>query len=1358
MMNQHPGLYIREKILPESMSVSEAAERLEIGRPALSRMLNGKAALSAELAEKIEALFGASAERLLKMQAAHDAEHVKTASDKITAAPYSPVHLEVLEREISAWATNRIDARTRLPVLIRTLVHSTSRNVNAIDFPGNDSGERAGWDGYLEVAGATPWTPAGKSGWEFGCNKSIKSKADGDYEARVKSVAANERREMTFLFVTPHRWSGKTDWIKARNKENEWKEVRALDASDLEQWIQQSVSAQAWFAHETGRPTEGAKSLSEVWVEWVADSAPELPVQLFDQAIAMHETQIIHWAKKEDHTPLVIAADSVIEGLAFVKAAFDSIADEHLVGYSDRALVFTQADTLTSLLTVNSRIIPIIWAPDVERSFSPFANNLKSILIYPKNTTTRDPDISIDPLNYEAFRLGLEAIDCSRDEIDRLSNESGRSLTVLRRRLSQLDAVKRPEWTTDAVLSRSLCCFTLAGAWDSRNKTDRDLVSLLASADDYSELEPGFGRLLQLDDAPVWSLGGIRGVVSKIDALYAVCGSFTAADLERFFDCCELVLSEDDPALDLPREERWAASIHGKTREISGVLRNAIAEMAVLLAVHGDSLFKALTGVDVSARADRLVRNLLAPLTARKLEANNHDLQHYAEIAPGTFLEIVEEDLQLGDHSICLQVIRPENTGIFGGGYARTGLLWALEGLAWPSNRLTRVVHILGTLSRKKLEDNLANKPINSLLSIFRSWMPQTSADLDQRKASFDYLKRNFPDIGWIIATNQFDPRSTVGDYSHKPKWRNDGHGYGEPVTRGESSEFVLHCLDACLCWPQFDREKLADLVDSADGLLPEHQTKVWGSIKTWSQTASEADKAWLREKVRMNAYTRRAAIRAKRNDGDLFEPTEVAEAFDALRPDDVILEHEWLFRNQWVEMNQEDLEDAAQDYEARETKIKEQRIEALKVIHAQKGLEGVFQMIELSGTKSLIGQLMVSVLDETVATLDFLYQAIERPTLSDSDRENVFRGILSSLSEAMLGDVFDLAENKLPATTRAQIFREAPFNPSTWARVASSRLLEAEYWSSVPAAYLWVHPDHVAEAVSKLLEYNRPYAALSLSGPRMERVPHRRLLEMLDKLTGSEEHDQNIDNMGQYYITEAFKRLNADKSISRNELARLEFRYLQLLERTEYDIPNLENEVASNPSMFVEAVAYLYKRSDDGVDPDWLQGDQEVIQKRGSSMFHFFQALSRLPGRNARGEVEPDRLIEWINKVREGCRELARLEAAELKIGELLAKSQIGGDGVWPSEPVRDALQATATKSMKSGFRTGKYNLRGVVMRGTGGDQERELEAQYRHWAEALHNSHPVVAAVLTEMADGYRHEAEYHDTETKVRGRLPY
>ncbi len=73
----HPGETLREDILPAlGLSVTKAAEQLNVSRPTLSRVLNGRAAISPEMALRIEGWLGVenggSADLWIAQQAAYD--------------------------------------------------------------------------------------------------------------------------------------------------------------------------------------------------------------------------------------------------------------------------------------------------------------------------------------------------------------------------------------------------------------------------------------------------------------------------------------------------------------------------------------------------------------------------------------------------------------------------------------------------------------------------------------------------------------------------------------------------------------------------------------------------------------------------------------------------------------------------------------------------------------------------------------------------------------------------------------------------------------------------------------------------------------------------------------------------------------------------------------------------------------------------------------------------------------------------------------------------------------------------------------------------------------------------------------
>jgi len=85
----HPGLTLRDDVLPAlGVNVTEAAKQLNVSRVALSRLLNGRAAISPEMALRIEAWLGVDrggeARLWLAEQSAYD---VNQAAERFKSAP-----------------------------------------------------------------------------------------------------------------------------------------------------------------------------------------------------------------------------------------------------------------------------------------------------------------------------------------------------------------------------------------------------------------------------------------------------------------------------------------------------------------------------------------------------------------------------------------------------------------------------------------------------------------------------------------------------------------------------------------------------------------------------------------------------------------------------------------------------------------------------------------------------------------------------------------------------------------------------------------------------------------------------------------------------------------------------------------------------------------------------------------------------------------------------------------------------------------------------------------------------------------------------------------------------------------------
>ncbi len=74
----HPGEVLREMWLtPLALSITAAADKLKVSRKTLSEIVNGRAAVSPEMALRLELAFGKSAQSWLGHQSAFDLSRLK---------------------------------------------------------------------------------------------------------------------------------------------------------------------------------------------------------------------------------------------------------------------------------------------------------------------------------------------------------------------------------------------------------------------------------------------------------------------------------------------------------------------------------------------------------------------------------------------------------------------------------------------------------------------------------------------------------------------------------------------------------------------------------------------------------------------------------------------------------------------------------------------------------------------------------------------------------------------------------------------------------------------------------------------------------------------------------------------------------------------------------------------------------------------------------------------------------------------------------------------------------------------------------------------------------------------------------
>src|SRR5256885_10838154 len=85
------GVFIRPEIIePAGLSVTAAAVALQVSRPALSSLLNGKTDLSGDMALRIEKAFGVKMDTLMRMQSSYDIARTRKREKEIRVRRIHP--------------------------------------------------------------------------------------------------------------------------------------------------------------------------------------------------------------------------------------------------------------------------------------------------------------------------------------------------------------------------------------------------------------------------------------------------------------------------------------------------------------------------------------------------------------------------------------------------------------------------------------------------------------------------------------------------------------------------------------------------------------------------------------------------------------------------------------------------------------------------------------------------------------------------------------------------------------------------------------------------------------------------------------------------------------------------------------------------------------------------------------------------------------------------------------------------------------------------------------------------------------------------------------------------------------------
>lgn len=847
---------------------------------------------------------------------------------------------------------------------------------------------------------------------------------------------------------------------------------------------------------------------------------------------------------------------------------------------------------------------------------------------------------------------------------------------------------------------------------------------------------------LQVDNNSLSLNNGHWEVEDRKSLLFSLGTRIFDSHLNQIKECAVEVLSEIDPQFELPTEERYAAKIHGKVLKYSPDLRQGLAETLAILGTYGNILQNCSPHKSETI-AILSLREIFKHADWQLWGSLNDLLPTLSEASPSEFLNTVEHTLR---QSPCPfdELFAQEGNGISGSNYM-TGLLWALEGLAWSEEHLVRVALILAELASRDPGGKWANRPANSLTTILLPWFPQTLASIDKRIAAMNAIKSDFPDIAWKVLISLLPNQHQTSSGAHKPRWRSVVPEDWKPeVSNKDYWDQVVGYAELAVHMACEDLNKLKEIVGNLDNLPP-------SSFEVILKYLSSAAIVELPENQRLPIWTKLIDFAGKHRRFaeakwalDSETVTKIEATATILSPVSLEGLYRRLFSNRDYDLYEEN-----GDWEEQRKKLDEKRKQAIHEIFASKGLQGVITFIDSVESPNQVGWALGQIAPNDIDT-NLLPDYLTIENINHQQFVSSFVWGRYHLHGWNWVDSLDRSNWALSQSCQFLIY--LPFVANTW-RHATEWLGDSEYlyWEKVNVNPYQSDCD-LTPAIEKLLEVKRPHASIDCLYYRLhEKLPLNNK-QVVWALLSAVSTSEPVNTMEPHQIVDLIKALQNDLQTDKDDLFKVEWAYLRLLDRFQDAKPQLlETRLATQPDFFCEAIRLVYRSKLEEKKDEEPDEQREAIVSNAWRLLHEWR---RPPGLQEDGSFSANEFESWLKIVKEQCTESGHLEVAMNTIGEVLLYCPPDPQGLWIVESAAKALNARDAEDMRNGFRTEVYNSRGAHWVDPTGKPERELAMHWRERADAVENaSFGRFAATLRELAASYDREAERIIEELKTR-----